>query len=484
MVGFLSQTPIITGQSFHNLNFEHFCDSSKTSLCHWDLSWGYKTKSISIDTTSKNGSLLIENENEAAIGFVEQSAFFDLPQELKIITFSGKIKTENIRGKGAGLSISILDRQGNYLFSEHMGNGTLSGVSGTTAWKEFEIQAVSDSNAFLIKIGAIVYGKGKAWFDDFSFNVELVGDRQSNELSYKYIDYVCNIIEQHSLMRGSIDLPALKSDALKIAGQASKYSDCHLAVQYLIKSLGDHHSFLMKPETVQNWQTGSRGMSSAKNITFATHEMKDSFGYIVVPGFHSNDPGSKIAYADTIQNALKYFDNKGIKGWIIDLRKNDGGNMEPMLAGLGPLFDAEILGYLVDVNGQKNAWGYKNGAPFSDNEPGESATSPIELANQNLPIAVLIGPNTGSSGEIIVISFIGNKKTKFFGNPTWGISTGNGEFDLLDGSKLFLTSTIMADRTGKIYGGKIFPDDLVEESSSNEDLTLQRAIQWLKEFEY
>ena len=42
----------------------------------------------------------------------------------------------------------------------------------------------------------------------------------------------------------------------------------------------------------------------------------------------------------------------------------------------------------------------------------------------------------------------------------------------------------MADRTGKIYGGKIFPDDLVEESSSNEDLTLQRAIQWLKEFEY
>ena len=101
--------------------------------------------------------------------------------------------------------------------------------------------------------------------------------------------------------------------------------------------------------------------------------------------------------------------------------------------------------------------------------------------NKKLPIAVLTGNQTGSSGEAVVISFIGNEKTRFFGQPTWGLTTGNGSFDLIDGANIHLASTIMADRNGKKYYGSIQPDEIItEESKTSEDIVLQTAIAWIK----
>ena len=361
-----------------------------------------------------------------------------------------------------------------------MGNNILNGVKGTNQWKEFNIKAVCDSTASEIRIGLIHQGEGKAWFDNLNFSFETVEQRKYNQTAKKYIDHVCEIISKHSLRKDSIDLQKLKIEALGIAGKAKNYADCHLATQYLISSLKDHHSFLMKPKDVKNWQKSSQESTSESKFKFVKHRLLDDFGYLEIPGFHSNDRMNKIKYADAVQMALRYYDQLGIKGWIIDLRNNDGGNMEPMLAGLGPLFNADTVGYLVDVYQNKEPWGYKNGAPFSGSEIGVSATNPVKLIHDQLPIAVITGPKTGSSGEIIVISFIGNKNTKSFGNSTFGISTGNGEFDLLDGAKLFLTSTIMADRNGKKYGGKINPDFVIEQGSGIDDQILKEAIDWLK----
>ncbi|MGZ5191759.1 MAG: S41 family peptidase [Flavisolibacter sp.] len=42
-------------------------------------------------------------------------------------------------------------------------------------------------------------------------------------------------------------------------------------------------------------------------------------------------------FADSIQSLIQTFDRRGISKWIIDLRKNTGGNCWPMLTGVGPL---------------------------------------------------------------------------------------------------------------------------------------------------
>lgn len=49
------------GQVFRNLNFQELCDTSKTGVCYWDLSWGAKGSVIPARIDNKKG-LLIECE--------------------------------------------------------------------------------------------------------------------------------------------------------------------------------------------------------------------------------------------------------------------------------------------------------------------------------------------------------------------------------------------------------------------------------------
>ena len=125
--------------------------------------------------------------------------------------------------------------------------------------------------------------------------------------------------------------------------------------------------------------------------------MIDGCGYINVPPFHGGNPQSMLAYADSLQSAVRQLEGAGINGWLIDLRENTGGNMAPMLAGLGPLFSSYKLGSLVDVVTNRNAWYYENGRYFTDDDAGWSVSDPVTLKS-TLPIAVMTSTSVVSSG--------------------------------------------------------------------------------------
>ena len=473
-----SQYIFTKAQNFQNLQFEQSCTDSLSGACHWNVSWQYHTDEIHKVPSDRGQSLLISGLKKSSIGFIEQAANVEGTPALKLLTFSGKIKTENLIGKGAEITISTYDQNKQYLFVNDLGKDGKPLFKGTQDWQPFQLQAIISKEVRSVHLGAIVYGQGKAWFDDFNIDIQPLTDRTPSKIAEEYINHFCNIVAQNSIRKDSIDLPKLRAEALQIAGQATEYAECHLAIKHIISGLGDHHSFLMPAHTYKNW---AQSNEESPDIPYPGHKKIKDFAYLSIPGFGSNDPGLKVAYVDSIQTALAYYDQQNIKGWIVDLRPNDGGNMGPMLAGLGPLFSAKKVGYLVDVNGEKIPWGYKKNKNYFGTYLGVSATHPVKLTNKNLPIAVLTGPNTGSSGEIIVLSFVGNKNTRSFGQPTFGLSTGNGEFKLLDDSRVFLTSTIMADRTGKLYGGKVMPDEVIENKGANgEDLPLLRAIEWLE----
>ena len=187
-----------------------------------------------------------------------------------------------------------------------------------------------------------------------------------------------------------------------------------------------------------------------------------------------------VEYADSLQRIIEKLDKSNIKGWIIDLRENTGGNMEPMIAGLGPLFSSEKLGSLVDINGNAEAWYYSDGRYYFDGYDGWSVSKRYDV-NKRLPIAVLTSDQTGSSGEIVAISFIGNELTRSFGTPTWGLTTGNGEFALEDGAQIRLASTIMADRHDHQYTSSITPDDLIQDDpATTTDETMEMAMHWIR----
>lgn len=469
LLGVLSSA---TAQNFYNLDFSQACDSTRTGLCHWALSWGGNK----ITCRSDNGALLIESAAVRGVGFAEQTAQVTGLAELKIISLSGKIKSEQVEGKGAGFNLAVYDADGVLLFNRDMGYASLSWVTGTRDWKEYQLSAICPPGASTVKLGVILYGKGKVWFDDFKVEIISTKDRKPSKLAKTYINAACDTIARHALHRDSVDLEKLRNTALQIAGPAKKTSDCYLGVVYLLQALGDHHSFFMAPQEVKDWKGGA----NAAEVEYAHFRVADGCGYISVPHFDGDDTDLKIAFADTIQQAIRLLSRQGIQGWIIDLRNNTGGNMEPMIAGLGPLFDTQKLGYLVDVTDGRESWSYRNGAYFWEEEKKFEVSQPIVL-RKRLPIAVLISPRTGSSGEIVVISFIGNGNTRLFGQPTWGLTTGNGDFDLSDGGKMFLASTVMADRNGRTYHGRIDPDVVVDPNKdANEDADLRAAIQWIK----
>jgi hypothetical protein len=477
---FFTGSSFVQAQKFYNLNFDQICDTSKTGLCFWDLSWGNK-ENVKRDIVDNSKCLLIQSGNKNSVGFAEQSSSFPLSKDMHILTVSAIIRSLNIEGKGAGLNVGLYDKDGNLLTFKDMGGVySLDWIRGTTKSKKYSIALICPVETVKIKIGAILYGKGKAWFKDYKVSVKTVTNSKPSKLAVKYISAICDTIKKHSLVRDSIAIEPLKTIALNIAGAAKAYTDCYLAVNYLIESLrqyGDYHSFFMNAKEVNNWLTSG---SQVNKIQSPSYKIIDSCGYISVPSFHGGNQKLILAYADSLQAAIRKLESSGIKGWIIDLRENTGGNQEPMIAGLGPLFSSDKLGSLVDVNNNYDAWHYKNGHYFEDTYPGWKVSNPVTL-KAPLPIAVLTSSVVGSSGEIVVISFISNAKTKSFGQQTLGLTTGNGSFDLADGSKIFIASTIMADRNNKKYYGSIKPDVQIDNNVINgTDRVIKSAAEWIE----
>jgi C-terminal processing protease CtpA/Prc len=102
--------------------------------------------------------------------------------------------------------------------------------------------------------------------------------------------------------------------------------------------------------------------------------------------------------------------------------------------------------------------------------------NPLRLTRPAPPVALLVSRSTASSGEAVVVSFLGRDRTRTFGLPTAGFSTANQTFGLPDGALLVVTTAVMADRTGRRHGGAIAPD-VVTPARSGQDVAAAKA--WL-----
>lgn len=95
------------------------------------------------------------------------------------------------------------------------------------------------------------------------------------------------------------------------------------------------------------------------------------------------------------------------------------------------------------------------------------------------PVAVLFENRTASSGEVIVISFIGRRNTRSFASSSAGYTTSNEGFKLSDQAIIFLATAVMADRTGRVYGDVIIPDVITEGNNNCAGPIPDESMQWL-----
>ncbi len=288
-----------------------------------------------------------------------------------------------------------------------------------------------------------------------------------------YLNEVMDVMQRNSINKKSINWADFKSRVLEKVVGAQTIADTYPGISEALRLLGDNHSVFTKP----NGDVIYIRAIQCNPQAIVKPTMPQHIGYVKVNSFTgpSNDDAA-IAFARQIQNQIKSQDNPDIKGWIVDLRSNLGGNMWPMLAGIGPILGQGVVGYFIDPDGNEQAWSYLDGAAKVTSAVVTQLNDPYEVIAPNPKVAVLLDNGVASSGEVIAICFIGRENTKSFGSPTCGLSTANQSFPLSDGSSLNLTVSHLADRNKNTFGNAILPD----QASTNEKI-IQDAITWIED---
>jgi carboxyl-terminal processing protease len=291
-----------------------------------------------------------------------------------------------------------------------------------------------------------------------------------------YLDQALVIMQEHSILRDRVDWETVIAKAYRKAWGARTPADTYSAIRLALRELGDHHSFLMSPEQVTVLHDGTTAAASPDPWG---ELLEERLGYLFLPGF-AGVGDSVNRQATRIQQIVRDVDALAPCGWIVDLRENTGGNMWPMLAGVGPILGEGRVGAFVSPDGERVDWTYVDG----EAKDGDAVEAKVEgpayaLTEPSPPVAVLTGHSTVSSGEAIAVAFRGRPNTRSFGHLTAGLSTGTGEFVLSDGAWMMLAVCASADRTGQVYGSWIEPDQVVTQRGTEGDPPLQAAIDWL-----
>ena len=160
MVLFLSNT---SAQDSHNLDFEILENQEAKD---WSVfgNGDYKiTYDQSITQSGKTAAAIESTSDNVTFNALAYSIPADFGG--KKIKLTGYIKTENVAGGWSGLWMRI-DPQVAF------DNMQSRGITGTTDWKQYEIELPLNSNAKTVVIGGILSGTGKMWLDNLEVTID------------------------------------------------------------------------------------------------------------------------------------------------------------------------------------------------------------------------------------------------------------------------------------------------------------------------
>ena len=320
-----------------------------------------------------------------------------------------------------------------------------------------------------------------------------------------YLNRALDDMQEHALRRGFVDWPHVRAEAMARAVHAKDTVGTYDAIRFALDSLGDHHSSLHLTPALEALEAQYRAAHPADSPVIAKQESFSPYVGRYGPEGHLEHLGDKtiafvvvtkcfpgndrdfVAFETSLQRIVAELDASHPSGWIVDLRGNVGGNMWPMLAGIGPLLgEGEDLGEFFNTSGH-SVWRYRDGVAAEVDNGKVVAYPAVEGKAYHFAstpaVAVLIDRSTGSSGEAIAIAFRGRPHTRFFGEHTAGVATVNEPFELSDGAALWLTVGVQADRTGKQYLNGLVPDVAIPGANAvlppAVDPVVQSALDWL-----
>lgn len=375
------------------------------------------------------------------------------PMATHTVTVSGDLTVPD--GKGSATLWVRADSADGHLDFVDSAEWPVRTADGT-AHRELKMDVPSKASKLLI--GVLFAGQGRATFH--ALKIDVGAKVESSVSPSRVVDAAVDVIRNHALNAGRLDWNEASAQIRSQTADAIIPADVYSAIRSLLARLGDRHSSLSGAYQAVELTSGGESPVAAE-----VKALDSNVAYIKMPAYRGTDKEKAAFFASTVRSEILAL--SGHQAWIVDLREDSGGNMWPMLGALEPLLGDGQIGSSVSP---KKATPWFAGG--SDRVDGTTTSSLIRAR-----VAVLIGPHTSSSGEAVAIAFHGREGTEFFGAPTSGHSTANGEFKLPDGSILHLTTSADADRHGVVFGEKVVPDHVFE--ASDADDVLKAAKDWL-----
>lgn len=268
-------------------------------------------------------------------------------------------------------------------------------------------------------------------------------------------------IDKNGIFAGNDEWKSTYNECLKMIENAKSYDDTYDAIKKALSVGGGKHSMLMT-------KSESQDTTESYDEVLPTVSLDGDIAIIKLPDFLGTaEAGQK--YAKVAEDFIHENRDK-IKGVVLDLRGNTGGDMGPMATAVSSLLpDGELVYY--HYRSYDIPVTLKNGVVSNAGTGGKSLYPDEKL---NVPVAILTDDMTASSGEALTLCFRGLENTRTFGAPTAGYTSVNMLYNMYDGAQMYLTVAFDKARTGEIFKETPIEPDVATDSP------LEAALEWLR----
>ncbi len=286
-----------------------------------------------------------------------------------------------------------------------------------------------------------------------------------------YVTVALDLMKTRSVNKNKINWPEVYASSYQAIAKAKTIRETYPTIEAVIKQLGDQHSNFYKPELISFIL--KRYSENGQKLPVTEAKLIDkNYGYFTIPAIGCYNFTDWQEYVTTALTEIKKLDQQPLKGWIIDLRDNEGGMFVPMYAAIAPFVENKKLIGSRNSDLKDTYFNLKKGVVYEGPKVAhrfDIKTS--KLKNVNKPIIVLMNKKTGSSGEFVTIALSGLKNATLLGVNTTGLTSANQEHKLADNAFLVLTEGSTIDYKGKAFdvvGKGVTPNILFEKVKDNE----------------
>jgi C-terminal processing protease CtpA/Prc len=261
---------------------------------------------------------------------------------------------------------------------------------------------------------------------------------------------------------------------------ATSVADLHKSFEFLLLALKDRQGRFYNPlnaTTIAHYP-GQESIPSPNPVagthtTFEYQILNDGIRYLKMVSISSEANVQKEA--EVIRAAIDSLSKDDSPYWIVDLRYVSGGNITPMLAGLGPLLGQGMVATIVDGKKKvQNIYAIHNGKFYDNLQVVINFPTSVKDMRES-KVAVLTSKHTSGAGELLAITLKGRKNTKFFGEQTAGQINGTNTIQITKDLVMSLSEKQYLDRKGNVYKYCVRPDTAVP-LEHNVELTHDKAV--------